>query len=780
MIKAVALMVFAPLQLEAQTLTLHDFTGMPSDGARPTAGLTSYGDVLYGTTSWGGISNYGTLFMMSTNGAGHTVLAHFVGTNGESPHAGLTLSGNTLYGTTQLGGLGSGGTVFKINTNGDGFTVLRSVFGSDDTGWNVPAGLVLSGSTLYGTTSQGGISNWGCGTVFKMNADGTGYTELLNFDCRSGGFPPAGLVVSGSTLYGVTEHGGISSGGTPPFDGFGTLFKVNTNGTGYTVLKNFTGSDGARPNASLTLHGNTLYGTTIIGGSSNFGTLFKMNTNGTGYTVLKNFIGTDGKFPYAGLTFSGNTLYGTTHSGGDSNLGTVFMVNTNGMNYKMIKNFTGSDGANPFASLILLGGSLYGTTTYGGSNNGGVVFRLTFAPAITSQPQSQMAVLTSNAIFTVSAVGMPPFSYQWYFNSTKTRAGAMAQIFNGFVFGAVVTNSGSGYTIVPQVQFIGGGGNGAGGTAVVSNGMVSAITMTNAGSGYTDPPSVLIDPPNGLLIGQTSTNLYLNAITTNSVGDYFIVITNSYGSITSSVASLTIAYPPSLTQQPVNQTVSSSADANFSVTTTGTQPWSYQWWMVASQQTNATAVPMVTNGFVLAATITSGGAGYLSVPKVLFVGGSGSGAAGTAIVSNRMVTAINMSNPGSGYTTPPVIQIGAPTAIRLSGQTNSVLSLAAVTDANVGNYYVVVTNSFGSVTSSNAFLTVILSPILALQLTAGFPQLNLYGVVSSNFVVQYSTNSLDTNWIHLLSLTNLSVSPYQFLDPAGVVPPSRFYRAFMH
>jgi hypothetical protein len=52
-------------------------------------------------------------------------------------------------------------------------------------------------------------------------------------------------------------------------------------------------------------------------------------------------------------------------------------------------------------------------------------------------------------------------------------------------------------------------------------------------------------------------------------------------------------------------------------------------------------------------------------------------------------------------------------------------------------------------------------------------------MLSNNFVVQYSTNLTGTNWINLLFVTNLSFNPYLFLDPAGVVQPARFYRAFM-
>jgi len=57
--------------------------------------------------------------------------------------------------------------------------------------------------------------------------------------------------------------------------------------------------------------------------------------------------------------------------------------------------------------------------------------------------------------------------------------------------------------------------------------------------------------------------------------------------------------------------------------------------------------------------------------------------------------------------------------------------------------------------------------------------LNLYGMLSSNFIVQYPTNLAGSNWINLLSLSNLPASPYLFLDPAGDGESARFYRAFM-
>ena len=75
-------------------------------------------------------------------------------------------------------------------------------------------------------------------------------------------------------------------------------------------------SDGANPYAGLILSGNTLYGTANGGGSSGNGTVFAVNTNGTGFTNLHSFTAylvnnSDGAYPEAGLILSGNTLYGT-------------------------------------------------------------------------------------------------------------------------------------------------------------------------------------------------------------------------------------------------------------------------------------------------------------------------------------------------------------------------------------------------------------------------------------------------------------------------------------
>src|SRR6266481_773500 len=84
----------------------------------------------------------------------------------------------------------------------------------------------------------------------------------------------------------------------------GTVFAVNTDGTGFTNLYGFTASsinpsgvytnhDGAGLSAGLTLSGKTLYGTATYGGSSGRGTVFRVNTDGTGFTNLHSFAAND-------------------------------------------------------------------------------------------------------------------------------------------------------------------------------------------------------------------------------------------------------------------------------------------------------------------------------------------------------------------------------------------------------------------------------------------------------------------------------------------------------
>ena len=131
---------------------------------------------------------------------------------GANPNAGLVLLGNTLYGTAAAAGGGGAGTVFSVNTDGTGFRILHSFTYLE--GANPWSALIISSNTLYGTAYQGGTVGWGNGTVFAVNTDGTGFTNLHNFTAGSDGANPiGGLVLSSNTLYGTTRFGGSSGNG---------------------------------------------------------------------------------------------------------------------------------------------------------------------------------------------------------------------------------------------------------------------------------------------------------------------------------------------------------------------------------------------------------------------------------------------------------------------------------------------------------------------------------------------------------------------------------------
>ena len=122
----------------------------------------------------------------------------------------------------------------------------------------------------------------------------------------------------------------------------------------------------------------------------------------------------------------------------------------------------------------------------------------------------------------------------------------------------------------------------------------------------------------GNINGSKTANLSLLNVAETDLGTYDVVITNNFGSVTSSVASLTITLGP------------------------------------------ATATPTVVNGFVIGATITDGGCGYTNTPTVRIIGGDGSGAQAVAVVSNGKVVAVNVLAAGAGYTNMPIIVIKPP------------------------------------------------------------------------------------------------------------------------
>jgi uncharacterized repeat protein (TIGR03803 family) len=355
-----------------------------------------------------------------------TTLYTFEGTNGDQPESPLVLSDGALYGATRYGGKAGHGVVFKINPDGTGFSTLYKFTDSDIDGNGAePAGpLLVTGGSVYGTAS--GIPS---GTVFRISTDGSAQNMVCPFSGGVDDGPFGGVILNSNTLYGTTSSGvvfKVNTNGTdfavlrciacdPVFGGedctiygglvligdylYGTtfggglydagmVFKLSVDGTTFIALHHFQGSDGSGPFAGLLLSGNRLYGTTTSGGGTNsVGVVFAINPDGTGFTNLHSFVGFNGGWPQGGLICSGNTLYGTTKQGGGiGGAGTVFSLRTDGTEFRSLYTFTGgADGGAPTVGVTLVGNDLYGTTSADGDQDNGTIFRFSLpGPAATS------------------------------------------------------------------------------------------------------------------------------------------------------------------------------------------------------------------------------------------------------------------------------------------------------------------------------------------------------------------------------------------------------------
>ena len=432
------------------------------------------------------------------------------------------------------------------------------------------------------------------------------------------------------------------------------------------ILCSFSGTNGAYPQAALTLgtDGN-FYGTTSYGGSNSDGTVFKMTTNGT-LTILVSFKGTNGAQPCAALTLgTDGNFYGTTETGSGIGgiYGTVFKVTTNGT-LTTLHTFTGYDGGNPYAALTVgPDGNLYGTTSTGGSGtdgggNDGTVFKVT-------------------------------------------------------------TNG----TLTTLVSF--GGYNGAYPYA--------ALTLGRDGNLY------------GTTWGAPSYDGTVFKITTNGTLTTLVFFNGTDGECPTAALSL-------------------GTDGNFYGTTEAGGAFEGGW-----GETLGTVFKVTTNG-TLTTLVSFNGTNGAAPYAGLTLGNDG----------NFYGTTDESSGNAAGYGTVfKVTTNGTLTTLVSFNVTNGESPLAALTLGKDGNFYGT-TYMGGSSGDGTVFrLSLPPPPSLTLQFLAGCPLLNLNGMLSNNFVVQYSTNLASTNWINLLSVTNLSSSPYEFLDPGGVGQPARFYRAFM-
>jgi len=452
-----------------------------------------------------------------------------------------------------------------------GYTLATlHAFGSGIDGVYPYAGLIQGrNGVLYGTAVNGGRN--GYGSIYRIQTNGS-YAQLSSFTAgNDGAMPYASLLqATNDFFYGTTTTGGSNS--------LGTIYRVNAAGQ-LVGLYSFTGGDdGGAVLAGLVqgLDGN-LYGTAERGGTSSFGTIFRITAAGV-ITPMYSFSGEDGAYPYGALVQAADgSFYGTTASGGQYYSGNLFRITPAG-DFTSLYSFSGGvDGAYPLAALIQgRDGSLYGTTYEGGTNGVGTVFKF-----------STNGILTTLHSFDHTD-GAHPFA-------------GLVQAANGSFYGATeaggLNEGGTVYRITPDGAFT---------TIVYFNGLNGAS-------------------PEGTLLQASDGNLYGTTL---------------YGGASSAglVYKLTVLVPPEIVSQPTNTLAFLGAGASFRVSATGSAPLSYQWQFNGTNLANGDTVTGATTPTLSISQVSWAAAGTYSVLV--------SNSVGAITSTNATLTVLPVTLPG--------------------------------------------------------------------------------------------------------------------------------------
>ena len=365
---------------------------------------------------------------------------------------------------------------------------------------------------------------------------------------------------------------------------------------------------------------------------------------------------------------------------------------------------------------------------------------------MTSQPANRVAAIGSNVTFTASVSRGSPVFARWFFNQTNVLSQTnlyLPGLTNiSFTLTNVQPTNGGNYMVICS--------NTAGTFASITS-YVATLTVGSAPSITTQPTNQTVTigatatfsvAANGSsplsyrwftgtnaisTTNSTATNatLILSNVQTNQAGTYFVVVSNALGSITSTNAILTMAgSPPFITLQPSDQTNNGAATVTFSVQATGTAPLSYQWNFNGAPMLGQNSTNLVLGGIQstqagnYSVTITNAWGSTNSVNAVLTVAGSNPPPFPPVIFiqpSNQVVHAgsnVTFTVAASGY---PAVHYQwirwvnyGPFPTWLDGETNSFLTLTNVQfSTNNIAYYAIITNTLGTVYSSNAVLTII-------------------------------------------------------------------------
>jgi hypothetical protein len=377
-------------------------------------------------------------------------------------------------------------------------------------------------------------------------------------------------------------------------------------------------------------------------------------------------------------------------------------------------------------------------------------------PSVSISPQSLIVLAGSNAVLTATAAGIPPLSYQWQNNEgliagSTNSTYAILDAQNSDAYSVIVSNPfGTTTSAVATVTVVYPPS-----ISVPPLGQVVAagtpVTLSVSASG-TGPLDYQWRNSGGAIPGATNASFSLNPAETNDWDNYFVVVTNAYSAVTSSVAALVVYGPVNISVGPASEVVPAGATVTLSVTASGYPAPAYQWSFNGTNLLGATSNTLTLRKVQLAdmgtyqVLVSNAYSSQLSAPATLSMSPSIITPYTGATAIWGLGAVLSVGAVGTGPLSYQWFQNG--TAI--AGATNAVYSLSSVQFTNAGLYSVVVSSTLGSVTNTPALLVV--NPAgLSVGMCAS---LTVQGVVGYSYIIQYTTDLTATNsWTTLTNLT---------------------------